>query len=109
MGELPKPVMVFSLAEYLADEMQARRWTAVDVAKRMPGDYGLNVLIVNFTLAITDEKLLMTDDLAEGFADAFNVSPDLFHNLHQKWVDHPEARQPFKCPDHLFTGLEPMQ
>lgn len=99
------PAEVFSLAEMLADEMEARGWTCVDVARRMPGDYAINVLIINFTLAITDEKLLLSDDTAEAFATAFGVSAEYIKNIHQMWGRWPDRRSPFECPEHLLDGM----
>lgn len=96
---------VFPLAEYLADEMQARGWTAVDVAHRMPGDYAINIGVVNLTLAVQDDKLLLSEETARDLAAAFDVDPTFFANLHAAWLRYPNARTEFKCPEELLTGM----
>lgn len=93
------------LAAHVADEMEARNWTCVDVAKRMPGDYGHNVGVMNFFLAIDPEKLLITDELISGLSEAFEVSEQFFRNLHSTWLDNPDCRSAFNCPEHLLDGL----
>lgn len=103
--EQPGPVQVFSLAEHLADEMQARGWTCVDVARRMPGDYAVNVGIINFTLAITEEKITLCDETAEALAAAFDVSAESLKTIHQMWDQWPDRRSPFECPEHLLDGF----
>jgi hypothetical protein len=99
------PAEVFPLAEYLADEMQARGWTAVDVARRMPGDYAINIGVVNLTLAIQDDGLLFDGVSLQGLAAAFDVDPAFFANLHAVWLRYPNARAEFKCPEELLTGM----
>ena len=100
-----KPAEVFCLGEFLADEMQARGWTSYDVAKRMPGDYRKNLLIVAFTLSLQDENLLLSKDVAALLAGAFEVSPDYIENLHRAWLENPEGRQPFECPENLLPEI----
>jgi hypothetical protein len=99
------PAEVFSLAEYLANEMQVRGWTAIDVARRMPGDYAMNICVVNLTLAVQDDSLLLDDVSLHGLATAFNVDPTFFANLHATWLNNPNARAEFKCPEELLTGM----
>ena len=99
------PAEVFCLGEHLADEMQARGWTAYDVASRMPGDYTENLLIVGVTLAVQDENLILTSNVAAALATAFDVSQDYIEGLHRAWRDNPKARQPFECPEHLLPKI----
>ena len=109
MGDF-KPAMVWPLADCLAEEMEERGWTCVDLAMRMPGDYASNIGVINVILAISStggpDTFTLGDDVAEGLALAFGVSPQLINGLHKSWVDNPQARQPFNCPEHLFAGIE---
>lgn len=96
---------VWPLAAFLAEEMQTRKWTCVDVAQRMGGQYDLDVGVINFVLAIEPEKMKVDFDLIRRLALAFDVTPSFLHGLHQQWVDNPDGREPFECPDELFDGL----
>lgn len=96
--------MVFCLAEIIAGEMQARGFTAVDVAARMPGKYATNVGVVNLILAVQSESMLL-GDVCERLAVAFGVSSEFFKSIHKTWMDNPGARQAFECPENLFDGL----
>jgi len=94
-----------SLASYVADEMFERNWTCVDVARAMGGEYKIDVATVNIFLVISPEKILVTDSLIDGLAKSFGVSSEFLKSLHQTWMDHPENRENFECPDDLLDGL----
>lgn len=96
---------VWPLASYLAEEMQARDWTCVDVAQRMGGDYRMDIGVINFFLVVPPEKLVVDLKLIAALAQAFGMSPGYLHNLHQFWIDNPLGRQPFECPEELLDGL----
>ncbi len=85
MPEPRIPAQVFPPGEYIADELKARGWTPEDLARRMPGEYGLNLLCVEMILAVHDKNLLMGDDIAFGLGHAFGVSPRFFINLDRMW------------------------
>jgi hypothetical protein len=106
MGEVVQfvPIEVWPLASYIADEMQARGWTAVDVANRMSGDYPHNVCEVNLMLAVQSDNMIL-DNLIPRVALAFGVSPEYFHALHRGWLRNPSARQPFTCPEGILDGM----
>lgn len=99
------PAMVWPLASFLAEEMDARGWTCVDVAERMPGEYAINIGIINLMLAVQDDRLLLTEGCAEALATAFGSSADYFIKLDRSWRENPAVRQPFECPEHLLDGL----
>lgn len=99
------PVAVWPLASYLAEEMVARQWKATDVATRMHGDYGRNIIVLNLVLAVQDDKMILDRDLLQNIARAFDVSPEFFSNLHETWLRWPSARQPFECPESILDGL----
>jgi len=98
------PAEVFPLAQFMAEEMDERGWTAVDVAKRMGGDYGKNIGIVNLVLCVHRDSMRL-DDCIDDLALAFDVSAEMFRKLHQTWLDNPSARLPFECPEHLLGGF----
>ncbi|ADJ22975.1 hypothetical protein Hden_1161 [Hyphomicrobium denitrificans ATCC 51888] len=102
--ETMTPAEVFPLAQYLAEEMEARNWTCSDVAKRMqtPSGYSLDCFRIEILLAVQDEHLIIDDELIAGLARAFGVSNEFFRNLHQIWLDNPAARVAFRCPEGLF-------
>lgn len=84
---MSEPVEVWHVGTYLAEEMEARGWSAKDVAERMGGENAVvDELIVE---AITGEKYMLFDDedcsLDEGtaakFARAFDTSAELWLNL----------------------------
>lgn len=102
----PAPAMVWPLADYLAEEMDERGWTCVDVARRMPGEYSSNIGVINVVLACCQKEFIVSKDLAKRIATAFDVSPQYILKLHQVWTENPAARQPFECPNHLLDGLE---
>lgn len=100
------PAEVYSLAEHLYDEMQARGWTTIDVALRMgvkgDRDYNMDKLTVDFLMASQEEKLLIGDDLFAGLSCAFGVTEKLFRGLHSYWLENPDRRVVFKCPEEIF-------
>lgn len=94
-----------SLASHLADEMIARNWKATDVASRMPGDYGINVGVINFLLVVQAEQVLITDGLVSDLSVAFGVSQTFIRNIHKQWLENPSQRVRFDCPEDLLDGL----
>lgn len=103
------PAEVFSLAEFLADEMLERGWTTLDVAVRMGGtvdEMARNQLVVGLILSVQDDKLLLSDENFNDLARAFDVSADYFRNLDAGWRKHPDRRVPFEPSHRLFTAAE---
>lgn len=95
---------VFCLAEYLADEMQARGWKTEDVAVRMRTASGsaLDLFMLDIIMCVPDEKLIIPEDVFDGLARAFDVNAEFLRNLHRTWLAHPDKRSPFEVPDDLF-------
>ena len=104
-----RPAEVWPIGYFLAEEMIERGWTSRDVAARMDGDFGVNAIAVDFYLAIADERLKFGFEQAKELADAFDVSPEYLMNLHRTWVENPQARQEWECPEHLFAGSAPTE
>lgn len=100
------PAEVFCLAEYLAEEMLERGWTAADVAARMGTGESVahDTLVVDLLLAVQRDGLLIGEDTFSGLARAFGVSEQLFRNIDAVWRKWPDRRSPFKCPEELLSG-----
>lgn len=81
------PAEVFPLGDYIEEELAARGWSVEELAHRMGGgrDYGINLLCAQMTIAVHDANLLLDRETAEGFARAFDVSPEMFINLDAAW------------------------
>lgn len=104
----PEPIEVFSLAQYLAEEMEERDWNAGDVGIRMGGttmeEHQKNILVVELFLACHDkENLLLNDEFYRPLERAFGVSAGFFERLHADWLKYPDRRAPFIAPEHLFS------
>ena len=94
-----------SLAEFLADELDARGWTAIDVADRMSDKRSRfkNGMIINMMLSIDCQKLVPDDSLYAELDTAFGVSKGFFCRLIESIKADAAGRQPvFECPDRLF-------
>lgn len=98
------PAEVFSLAEYVFDEMRERGWKTGDVALRMGRDYATDLFCVELLLAVDDDTLVVDDGTFEGMARAFGVSASLLRNLRNTWLRWPDRRALFEAPDDVFTG-----
>lgn len=80
------PAQVFPPAEFIADELRARRWSPADLAKRMPGDLAMNQFIVDMMLCIRDDKNLILDSgTAFALGQALGVNPRFFINMDRTW------------------------
>lgn len=78
---------------FINEELEARGWSIADLAMRMPGDFGINSVALEFYLTIgPDEPGLRMGDCAEGVSRAFGVDPDLFGNLERTWLQHPATK-----------------
>lgn len=98
-------VEYWPLASFIADEMIAREWKSTDVARRMPGDYQSNIVMINLVLCVQSDQMLITFEDIRSFATAFGISPAFFANLHNGWLQNPDRREPFECPEALLDGL----
>ena len=101
------PIEVFSLAEMLADEMSSRGWTTSDVARRMikPGqDYVREKLAFDVLMVVspTKDTLRIDDDTFDSLSRAFGISAGFFKKIHAGWMEWPERRSEFECPEELF-------
>lgn len=102
--EVLGPAQVFSLAEALGDEMEARGWTTDDVAARMGPDPH-NYAIAPLLLCVSSDELKMTDDVFAGLSRAFDVSEQFFRNCDAMWRRWPDRRSEYDAPDKLFGPI----
>ena len=102
------PVEVWPLAYFLAEEMDARGWTAVDVAARMGGtseqEVFRNAVIVDLILAVQKDGCLIGDKTFNQLSRAFGVSAQYFRNLDVMWRKWPDRRVQFTVPEHLLAA-----
>lgn len=105
MGSEFVPAQVFCLAEYLCDEMLARKWTTEDVAIRMGNgrDLARDLLCLDLIVAVPDKNLLIGDEMIEGLSNAFGISQTFFRKIDEQWRNAtPEQRSSFKAPEKIF-------
>lgn len=106
MSDDVTPVEVWSLGFYLCEEMEERGWTSGDVAIRMGqrtwADICKDQLIVELIMSVSDDRMIIDDDIFERLATAFGVSTGLFKGLNADWARYPEARVKFEAPDDLY-------
>ena len=97
---------VFPLAEYIAEELQARGWQTEDAAVRMMTGSGLarDLMVLDLIMCVShgDDRMVITSDVFDGLARAFGVSAEMLRNLHSTWLRHPDKRSAFVPPDAIF-------
>lgn len=77
-------------AEFIEEEMEARQWLIGDLLMHM-GPFAdkreaqIMQLAVEMYLGVREPGLLLSEEMAELFAKAFEVSPQLFSNLDKAW------------------------
>jgi plasmid maintenance system antidote protein VapI len=72
---------------FIREEMNARGWTRWQLARRMGGDYIINLLCIDLYFEVGPATTNMRfGDMADSFALAFDVSPDYFRNLETLWL-----------------------
>lgn len=100
------PAEVFSLAEYLADEMRERGWKTSDVAARMGNErgYDMDAFIFELVLAGGSDEATIDDETFAGMAQAFEVSEDLLRNIDTSWRQFPDRRSAYEAPDDMFNA-----
>jgi hypothetical protein len=101
-----KPAEVFPLAEYISEELEARRWTTTDAALRM-GDtsekgFTRNLMSLDLLMCVQSDKLVFDDALLGKLSTVFGVSAQFFRNLDTAWRQWPDRRADFTPPDSIF-------
>lgn len=78
---------------YIKEELEAREWSLADLARRLPGDYGVNYVALDFYLSIGPETpTAHMGALAPDISRAFGADTDFFPNLERAWLDHPTTK-----------------
>lgn len=74
-------------SEFIAAELEARRWSRIDLAVAMGGDIGKNLLVWDLYREVgpTDPRMRLGELTARQIADAFGVSSVLLVNLETAW------------------------
>lgn len=85
MGEVADIPFAWPVGSYIREEIEARRWTTADLAARMGGDPGVDLLCVEMLLAVHDKDLTLDRETAEGMGRAFDVDPEFLLNLDRAW------------------------
>jgi hypothetical protein len=72
---------------FIKEELDARGWSLDDLAARMPGEFGVNRLSLDFYFEVgpTAPNMIIGKTTAYRLGIAFDVSPDFFLNLESAW------------------------
>lgn len=81
-----RPPIAYHPSVLIIQELLARGWTKADLAVRMGGDAGLNLLALDFYLHVHDPDLRIGADGSRQLGEAFGVSPEFFTNLEAAWL-----------------------
>lgn len=79
------PAEAFSPGQFLEEEMEARGWSSLDVARRMGGDVAHDQLVVDTVIAIRKPGCIISPSLAGRLGQAFEVSAQFFLSLDRVW------------------------
>ena len=78
--------MAIHVGEYIKEELSARDWPIEELAIRMGGGYGKNLLCVKLIIAVQNKNLRLDNETVNGLSRAFGVSPEIFTNLETAWL-----------------------
>jgi hypothetical protein len=102
-----KSARVFHPAEFIYDELLARGWTTWAVVQAAGGNE-VDCCALDLYLCIQNPNLRI-GGVADTLAMGFDVSPELFRNLEQLWLDgRAENDERFDVPEWIF-GASPLQ
>lgn len=90
MSESLAKVEHVHLADIVQDEMRERGWSLDTLVMNMgpfftEQDWGVCKLSWEMFFAIREPYVVLGDTMAQQLADAFDVSPEFFTNLHEGW------------------------
>lgn len=89
------PAEGFHPGGYVREEMDARDWGIPTMARHIGGDFEVTKLALELYLYNGPPELgCRMGELAEGFAQAFGTSIELWRNLEAAWVLHPSNSRP---------------
>lgn len=101
--------IVFPCGHFIAEEMKARGWSIRDVVMRMgwtsKEEYGIDYLTFALYLACSGRRdILLGEDTAAKLGRVFDISPQLFLNLHKAWIDSgQEEAEPCDLIEQFLT------
>ena len=82
------PAETFPPGNFIAEELEARGWTARDLAERMGGDVAMNLLVVDMLVLAPAKGMLLGKDTAAQLSSAFGTSSEFWLNLDRAWQEH---------------------
>lgn len=94
------PAQCFHPGEYIRDEMEARKWDAAELARRM----SVHDVPVEIAVSLIECKQDITPNIAFGLRRAFGTSADLWMNLQQAFDVWQESRPTLLAADE-FCGV----
>ena len=95
------PAEAFHPSLFIKEELEARDWTIGELARAMPGDYGINFVALEFYLDLgPEEPGLRMNNMAADISRAFGVDPDFFSNLERAWLEHPATQAAIRARLH---------
>lgn len=102
------PAETYPLAYFLYEEFKERGWQTEDCAMRMgyktDEEFGLDLLSLDFLMAVHEDGLLVGDDLFKKLALALDVSELFFRNVDRRWREAPhETRVAWECPEDIYS------
>ena len=87
---MSKPAEVFHVSEFINEELAERGWSLRDLVFRMrryesENDWAIEMLAVEMFMIVHEKNIALDQKMADGFGAAFDVSPQLFINMHEAW------------------------
>ena len=87
---MSKPAEVFHVSEFINEELTERGWSLRDLVFRMrryesEADWAVEMLAMEMFMVVHDKDVLLDQKTADGLGLAFDVSPQLFINMHEAW------------------------
>lgn len=93
----------FHPGEMLADELEARGLSPMDLAFRMGGkthhEVSIDLLAVQLLLEVDEPGLLVGADMSRKLGEAFEIDRDYFLNIDASWQQFAANRKPSE-PSH---------
>lgn len=82
----------FHPGEFINEELEERGWTVRDLVFRMKRyesekDWATNLLAVEMYLTVHDPNVILGEEMAAEFSQAFGPSAEYFLNLHKLWKE----------------------
>lgn len=77
----------FPVWDYIEEEMDARQWNRMDLARNMGGNIDVNLIVLDFLEYMPDEtRVTLEDETANKLGKAFGTGPELWLNLHTAYM-----------------------